>query len=264
MDKLCRNGQRLRLLVLWLALAGLAFSCTTPLREITYMHGVQTNAVQESTPLPDVYKIRPNDHLYIRVIGDDPQTTAFLNLNVGTQTSVSSSSTELITFTVDEQGAIWYPQLGELKVEGLTVTELRDQIQEQVNHYIEGTSVQVKLVNRTITVLGEVRSPGVQTMTKNHLTIFEAIGTAGDLTDWANRQNVKLVRETPAGRQVVQMDLTAPDLLASDYYYILPHDVIYVEPSKRVYGIKTLPFMSQVGLGTTVISTVVLILNLIK
>ena len=139
MDMQYSNGRRLRLLVLWLALAGLAFSCTTPLHKITYMHGVQTNAVQESTPLPDVYKIRLNDHLYIRVIGDDPQTTAFLNLNVGTQTSVSSSSTELITFTVDETGSIWYPQLGELKVEGLTVTELRDQIQEKVNHYIEGT-----------------------------------------------------------------------------------------------------------------------------
>jgi len=264
MNILHRNGQRLRLLVLWLALAGLAFSCTTPLREVTYMHGVQINTFQEATPLPDVYKIRPNDHLYIRVIGDDPQTTAFLNLNPGTQTSVSSTSTELITFTVDEQGAIWYPQLGEMKVEGLTVSALREQIQEKVDHYIEGTSVQVKLVNRTITVLGEVRSPGVQTMMKNHLTIFEALGTAGDMTDWANRQNVKLVRETPEGRQVVQLNLTAPDLLESDYYYILPHDVIYVEPSKRVYGFKTLPFMSQVGLATTTISTIVLILNLLK
>ena len=264
MDILRRNGQRLRLLVLGLALVGLASSCSTPLREITYMHWVQTNAVQESTPLPDAYRIRPNDHLYIRVIGDDPQTTAFLNLNVGTQTSVTSSSTELITFTVDEQGAIWYPQLGEMKVEGLTVTELRDQIQEKVDHYIEGTSVQVKLVNRTITVLGEVRSPGMQQMTKNHLTIFEALGTAGDITDWGNRRNVKLVRETPEGRQVVELNLTAPDLVTSDYYYILPHDVIYVEPDKRVYGFKTLPFMSQVGLAPTTLSTIVLILNLLK
>src|SRR5690606_37368657 len=114
---------------------------------------------------------------------------------------------------VDSQGKIAYPQLGEIVVENLTVSDVRNIIQEKINKYLESASVFVKLVNRNISVLGEVRNPGQKSMVKNQLTIFEALGTAGDITDYGNRKNVKLIRELPDGKQIIELDLTDPNII---------------------------------------------------
>lgn len=249
-------------LILLMVLFGVV-SCTTPLREITYMHGIEAQRVYPDGPVPDTYRIRQNDLLYITVIGDDPANTAFFNLVQG-QAGSYSQNMDLVTYIVDEAGKIWFPQLGELQVEGFTVTEIRNGLQQYVDRYLENASVFVKLVNRTITVLGEVRSPGQHYMIKNKLTIFEALGLAGDVTDFGNRRNLKLVRETSSGKQVAELDLTSPDLITSPYYYVLPHDVLYVEPTTRVYGRKTMPFGTGFSLVFSTISTTLLLINFFK
>ena len=165
---------------------------------------------------------------------------------------------------VDQNGDINYPQLGLVRVSGKTIQEVQQTLQEMVNNYVLNTSVHVKLVNRNITVLGEVRQPGIKPMTNSYLTIFEALGTAFDITDYGNRRNVKLIRETPEGQEVVQLDLTDPNLIYSKYYYIMPHDLIYVEPRNRIYGFKTLPYMSHFSLAISLVTTAVLILNYYK
>ena len=99
-------------------------------------------------------------------------------------------------------------------------------------------------------------------MIKNQLTIFEALGTAGDLTDWGNRQNVKVIRELPEGKHIAELDLTAPGVIQSPYYYILPHDIVYVEHRDRVYGNKNVSYGQRLSLGLAVTSTLLLILNL--
>lgn len=238
-------------------------SCTTPLREITYMHGLETERIYPDGPMPDTYRIRPSDMLYITVIGDDPANTAFLNL-VQTQGNVGNQNLELVTYVVDDAGKIWFPQFGEIEVEGFSVTQIRDGLQQLVDQYMEHASVFVKLVGRTVTVLGEVNRPGQHAMNKNKLTIFEALGLAGDINDFGNRQTVKLYRETPAGKQVAQLNLTDPALIRSPYYYMLPHDVIYVEPSTKVYGRKTMPFGTGFSLVFSTISTTLLLINFFK
>ena len=257
-----KSFQKLKFLSLLILL--LATSCTTPLHEVTYMYNVETGRNYSKENFPDVYRICPNDQLFIQVISDDPSNVAFLNLISAERTSMSSNNTELITYLVDENGKISYPQLGEIHVAGLTLGEIRDILQEKVNRYLDNTSVFVKHVNRTLTVLGEVRNPGQQSMEKNRLTIFEALGTAGDLTDWGNRKTVKLIRETNQGTFVAMVDLTSPEIMYSPYYYIMPHDVLYVEPQRKVFGAKTAPFNTPFSLASTVITTVILILNLIK
>ena len=128
-----------RLLLIPVAAGFFLPSCTTPLNELTYLHYLPTDKVYPHTPLPDTYRIRPNDHLYIQVIGDEPMNTAFLNLFGGQMTGGSAYNLELLTYTVDEQGKITYPQLGEIDVAGFTVTEVREGLQKMVNLYIEHT-----------------------------------------------------------------------------------------------------------------------------
>jgi polysaccharide export outer membrane protein len=243
-------------------------SCSTPLQELIYLNGIQPDTTYNHGPQPEEYKIRPNDQLFIQVISDDPLNAAFLNLT-NTQSSMgsygsSTSSIELITYLVDKEGYISYPQLDELEVGGKTTAEVRDMIQEEVDKYLESASVFVKLVNRTVTVLGEVKSPGQKPMVKNQLTIFEALGSAGDITDYGNRQDVKIIREMPEGKHVAEIDLTNPDIIYSPYYYILPHDIVYVEHKTKVYGAKNLSYAAPISITASIISIGLLILNLIN
>lgn len=245
-----------------------ATSCSTPLQELIYLNGIEPGKTYPSGPLPEEYRIRPNDQLFIQVISDDPLNAAFLNL-VNTQASMgslgnSTNSFELITFLVDEEGKISYPQLGTIAVSGLTTGEVRNLIQQGVDKYLESASVFVKLVNRTVTVLGEVHSPGQKPMVKNQLTIFEALGAAGDITDYGNRRQIKLIREVPEGKLVAELDLTDPQLIFSPYYYILPHDIVYVEYKTKVYGAKNLSYAAPVSITASVVSIGLLILNLFK
>lgn len=237
-------------------------SCTTPLKEVTYLNKIKTGKDYNNGPVPDEYKIRPNDQLFIQVISDNPTDVLFLNLTPQSSTSASGSSLELITYLVDEEGKIDYPYLGELKVSNLSIPEVKAIIQKKVDGYLTGAAVFVKQVNRSITVLGEVNNPGQQTMIKNKLTIFEALGTAGDITDWGNRQNIKLIRETHAGKFIGELDLTDPGLINSPYYYILPHDVLYVEHRTKVYGAKNLNYATPISITTAILSMGVLVLTL--
>ena len=240
-------------------------SCTTPLKEVTYLNDIETGRTFENPPLPDIYRVRVNDHLYIRVITDDPEHAGFLNL-IGAQTSVigSAANIELITYLVDEEGKISYPFLGEILVENKTINEIQAILQEEVDNFLQNASVFVKLVSRSVTVLGEVRSPGKYPMEKSRMSIFETLGMAGDVTDFGNRKNVKLIRELPDGRYVGELNLTDPDIMHSPYYYILPHDVVYVEHRTKVYGAKNLAYATPLNITASVVSIALLILNLFK
>ncbi|MBE9484735.1 MAG: SLBB domain-containing protein, partial [Bacteroidetes bacterium] len=155
-------------------------------------------------------------------------------------------------------------QLGELSVAGKTVLEVQNDLQERIQAYIKNTSVYVKLVGKSITVIGEVMDPGMHLVNKYQLTIFEAIAIAGDLTDWGNRRNVKLFRKTDAGTEVVSLDLTDPALLYSEYYYIFPNDVIYVQPASKVFGFKTLDYASIFTMILAIVTTGLLIITFIE
>lgn len=250
--------------VVLISLLLIMFSCTTPLQEIIYLNTIETGKTFVDGPSPGTYQVRPSDHLYIHVIGDDPTAVAFLNLTPTSTGSYTSQSLELVTFIVDEDGNINYPQFGQIHVAGKTIDQIREELQKKVNSYMQNSSVFVKLINRTITVLGEVRIPGQHPMVKNKLSIFEALGTAGDVNDYGNRRNVKLIRETPGGKLVESIDLTNPDLISSPFYYVLPHDILYVEPGSKVYGQKTMPFGTGVSLVFSAISTALLLINYLK
>lgn len=241
-----------------------SFACMTPLKEITYMHGSNPGTASNQNKCCKEYTFRPGDLLYINIIGEDPENTAFLNLAQGVSYVSNSLNIDFVTYQVDMNGVINFPHFGEIRVAGLNAGEIRTMLQEKVDLILENTSVFVKHVNRSVTILGEVKNPGQHMMLNDRITVFEALGLAGDINEYGNRKSVKIVRETPALKITEQLDLTDPGVIHSKFYYIYPRDLIYVEPTSKVYGFKTMPFGTGFTIIFSSISTTLLLLNFLK
>jgi len=180
------------------------------------------------------YQVQPGDNLYIRVVTLDEKTTLLLNpLSSGGNTNISNdASVYLNSYNVNEGGYLDFPMIGEISVKGLSTEEIKEEIQGKLKTYMKEFIVIVKLVNFNITMLGEVQRPGQYKIYQDNINIFEAVSMASDLTDFANRNKVAIIRQTKAGSEVVYIDMTQRDLLLSDYYYLKPNDILYVQPVK--------------------------------
>jgi polysaccharide biosynthesis/export protein len=182
-----------------------------------------------------VYRVQPNDILSIKVKSStDVQVSDIFNITTTNQISqfANPGSLYLEGYSVDEYGKISLPILGSLTVKDLSLEEVQNLIQTNANKYLKNSIVIVKLISFKVTVLGEVNNPGYHYVFNNQATILEVLGLAGDLTQFGNRKNIKLIRQTPRGSEVVLLDLRDAELLRSKYFYMMPNDVLYVEPFK--------------------------------
>ena len=123
--------------------------------------------------------------------------------------------------------------IGEVKVSGLTVDEIRNLIQNKIDDLLVNATVSVKLTSFKISVLGDVQNPGTRYVYNNQFTIFEALSSAGDLNISGKRHNVKVIRQDGDKTTVANLDLKSPSIIRSPYYFMNPNDVVYVETSKQ-------------------------------
>ncbi|WP_246008975.1 polysaccharide biosynthesis/export family protein [Hymenobacter metallilatus] len=208
------------------------------------------------------YRIQPGDVLSIRVQSVQTQLNDMFNtVDARAVFNGDPGNLFLTGYSVDETGFINLPTAGRLKLQGLTVEEAQVAVQQQVSKFVRDANVLVKLLSFKVTVLGEVRSPGRYFVYNAQCTVLEGLGLAGDLTEFGNRQNVKLIRQTAKGSEVVLLDLTDPGLLTSPYFYLLPNDALYVEPMQARTARGNATNLALVFSG---ISAVVLVLNYLK
>ncbi len=183
---------------------------------------------QFSNPRTTTYRIQTGDNIYIRVYSVDPKTSKFFQSDF--PYLMNSTYQYLNTYVVDEFGYISFSFIEKLFVKGLTIQEVQQSIQTQLNEYFKEATAFVKLVNYQVGVLGEVNSPGNFTIEQDQINVFQAIGLAGGITDYGNYKEAKLVRQTQNGSEIYMLDLTDNRLLESPYYYMQPNDVLYIEP----------------------------------
>lgn len=208
-------------------------------KKVPYMQDSEVlSNIQEVLPMYDA-KIMPKDLLTITVNTTDPEAAAPFNLTVRSSSSANGSvsfnqQAILQQYLVNNDGTILFPVLGTLQVGGLTKGEAENLICEKLGDYLKETPiVTVRMTNYKISVLGEVASPGMFTITNEKVNILEALALAGDLTIWGMRDNVKLIREDAAGqRQIISLNLNKADIVTSPYYYLQQNDILYVTPNK--------------------------------
>ena len=178
-------------------------------------------------------RIMPKDQLTITVSTITPEAAAPFNLNVSSGTGTSAGAG---AYLVDNQGYITFPVVGSLKVAGLTKSEAEQLIQTKIRHYMnaeETPIVTVRMSSYSVTVLGEVGSPGTFLVSREKINILEALAQAGDLTIYGYRDNIKLIREDANGKKSFHtLNLNDANIVSSPYYYLQQNDIVYVEPNK--------------------------------
>ena len=141
-------------------------------------------------------------------------------------------SASLSGYNVDADGFIEIPYVGRVKVAGRTLAEIKIELDEIFKKYVSDGAITVRMVNNFVSIIGEVGAPGRYPLTKDRLNVFEALSLAGDLNDYSNRQKVQLIRQTPYGPLVKEFSLRDRIILTSEFYYIMPNDIIYIQPMR--------------------------------
>lgn len=236
-------------------------SCVTR-KKVTYLQSSgepYSNILQSSSAnfiTPTAYKIMPYDNLFIRVVTPDPQWSALFNMDFGSA-GLTQESAGLSGYPVDSKGEIEIPYVGKIKVAGRTLLEIQVKLDSVFKNYVADASIAVRLVNNYISIIGEVKTPGRYILTKDRINIFEAISMAGDMSDFSNRQKVQLIRPSPYGPIIKEFSLKDKSILTSEFYYIMPNDIIYAQPRKgRGFGVNSTVYSLILSSIATILSSI--------
>jgi len=185
------------------------------------------------------YLIRADDNLYVDVQSMNQEVNQLfspsksINNSGGTQSDYGQASSQYLNgYRVDQKGSILLPVIGEVKVSGMSEETAKISVQKRVDEYFKGATVKVKILTYKVTVLGEVKNPGVYYNYDKSITILEALGLANGTTDYASIKKVLVLRNTPSGSMSYRLDLRVSSTMTSEAFYLLPNDVLYVEPDK--------------------------------
>ncbi len=213
-----------------------------------------------ATPDPLIkYKLRIGDIIYIKFLTPDAKSSEMLDIDKAAVAG-SPASIYFNNYSIDDSGYVDLPLTGKLYIKGYTIMEVDSIVTEMTKVYFNFSTIDVKLASFKITALGEFKSPGDAMIYNNKCTIFEAIGIAGDLTDVANRTKVKLIRKGEDGQDIIfPLDLTGYEVYSSEAFYVLPNDIIYVQPQKAKVDSKNIQYIT---FTLATISTVLVFVNL--
>lgn len=245
----------------------LGTSCTSQ-KKLAYLNNLPPVGGEESftMAIPN-YLIQPRDIIYVTIKAMTPAGTIedFLvsaRNSGGSYIGQGESGGYLYGYDVNSEGNIVLPAVGPVKVGGLTLEESRKLLQTSADKVFKNSTVECKLLSFKFTVIGEVKEPGTYTNYNNYLTVLEAIGRAGGLGDYGNRDKVLVVRPMDKGTKTFRLNLQDKKILSSEAYFLLPNDVVIVEPLKQKIFNMNLPTISFIF--TTVTSTITMTLLLIN
>ena len=166
----------------------------------------------------------------------------------------------MMGYLVDANGEIEFPKIGRMKVAGKQMIDVQKDLEKVLANYVKEPAISLRRLNFRVTVIGEVASPGIVQIQYDRMNILQALAEAGDLTIFAQRENILLVRETPQGKEMVRLSLYDKSLLSSPYYWLQSGDLLYVQPNKTKVNTNTTFFQ----VWPTIISSVSIFLVLIN
>jgi len=237
-------------------------SCVTQ-RKVEYIQDLNTTIKSfKETEYPD-YRLKSNDELFITINSlDEAAINIFSNaVQQNAYGTLDPYGASLRSYTIDKEGYLLLPVIGNIYARDKTLSQVSFMLRDSLIHVLNQPVVTVKLVNRYISILGNVRNPGHFVYSQDKLSIYDAIGMAGDISDYGNRNSVILVRNENGENKRINLDLTKSEILSSEFYYVRPNDIIYIKPLRNEFwGMRQFPF----SIVFSTITTGLLIYNLFK
>lgn len=207
-------------------------------------------------------RIRKNDQLSINISSLNPAEDAVFNAAAGIGGANALSGGTAAGYTVDAAGNIQVHRLGIIHAEGMTRRELKNKLEQDITPYLKDPVVTIRFLNHRVTLLGEVAAPQVITMPEEQLSLLEVLGSSGDITPLAKRDNILIIRENENSKQFKRINLEDHSIFTSEWYYLQPGDVVYVEPSdKRVKDEKRVRQQQTISFALSGISLAIIILD---
>lgn len=222
--------------VICMIILSVSTSCTSS-RSLGYFADHNKDSTFNIAKVEITQNILKGDILYILVNSADLMSNAVFNaVNAGgSLQGVTSNFSQSPGYLVESDGTLTFPKLGKITAAGKTKASLKAELEKGLQLYLKDPSITIRNLNYKVTVLGEVTRPGTYTSLNERMTLLEALGQAGDLTDFGKRENVLLIRENDLEQEYHRINLNDRSSIKQDYFYLRPNDVIYVEPisSKR-------------------------------
>ncbi len=259
--------------ILFILTLGMVVTSCIPTKNLIYFQGEPTSKNSVYKIVNESYRLQVNDILDIRIKAEDEKLVSLFNQSQIQSNQITGQVNEgnlyFNSYTIDRQGNIRLPYVGELNVLGYTEKEVREKIEEKLSSFfkdINDVFVTVKLAGIRFTVLGEVTNPGTLVLFQNQVNIIEAIANAGDIPLTGNRRRVAVIRKNTDGTTKNYLDLTDVSMFDSASFYIQSNDIIYVEPLKqKSWGTGTTgsqTFNTIISVLSLVTTTILLVRNL--
>ncbi len=242
----------------------LTFSCI-PQRKLRLLQD-QTELGDTITITIPVYRLKPGDILHIHIDIPDPEAKKTYNKDFHSfyvqHTDLGNPTMYVWGYAIDSDGNVDMPEIGKVRVGGLTVDEARIVIKEKVDEHLIGASVSLRLINFSVTILGEIGKQGNYKIFIENPTIMDVIGLAGGFTDYGKR-HVTVVRRIDGTHYIGEIDLTDRNAFLSEFYYLQPNDLIYVDQfaAKRLRSEHTRTIISGISVASSVFWLLYLILG---
>lgn len=242
------NYKRLLIFFLPLIMASCITSKRVNLMQESGKHGIP----QYTDTLSYVdYELRIGDRMYIYVYSVDERIDKMFNASGGgisasqMRQGGTAGGNDLYTYLVQDDGCIDFPMVGRVPVRGKTTRDVKRILEDELSSFVTGygdyklMSVEVNIVRRSFSIISD-RGSGTFNIQKEKVTIFEALAMAGDIGDFGDRSKVRIVREKEGITQVKEFDVRSEDIINSEFYYIEPNDVIYIQRIKgQSFGINS-------------------------
>jgi polysaccharide biosynthesis/export protein len=250
--------------ILLLLVTGALFSCVSP-KKVIFFNDLSTKMSDSSLYSAKINfesKIQKNDQLAITVGGSNQQDLLTINSANGMQMGAGGGvaiGTSVFGYLVEADGKIQLPYIGKTQAEGLTRIELEKNLAIAFANYTKNPIVNIRFINYGFSVLGEVRNPGRFLMSSERTTIIEALGLAGDFSEFGRRDNVLIVREENGQRIFARINFLSGDLFKSPYFYLRTNDVVYVEPvqSKFIARSGVPQYLAIMAVGLSLVLTII-------
>lgn len=249
-------------LVVLLSTIVLLASCMTSKRLNYFQKPDGVIPSYSDTLIYEDYRLRVGDRLYVRVYSTHRETNELFNgggiYQSAYLTQGNSAYSDLYSYTIQNDGSITFPMIGKVHMLGLTVREATKAMEQAITPYLEKTnepvmqfsSVDVRVIGRYFSVIGGGRS-GYFPIQREKISIFQALAMAGDIGPYGDRGHVRIIRETATGTIVRQFDIRSEDILHSEFFYVEPNDVIYIQTlNDQFFSISNFPAFLATTIST--------------